>query len=78
MSETKELAVNEWMTVDDVAGYLGVKKSTVYSYVSDKKIEYYKKEGVLRFKKESVDGWLESGRVPTHEEYLAKQLNQKD
>ncbi len=48
------------MTIDEVAGYLRVKKRTVYDWVKKGKIPAIKTVGLWRFRKDRIDQWLES------------------
>jgi excisionase family DNA binding protein len=70
----------ELMTVEEVAEYLGLKKKTVYTYVSDRRIPYFKipHSNQTRFRKAEIDIWLEKGRVPTLEDALIAQLQEQD
>jgi excisionase family DNA binding protein len=47
------------MTIDEVAEYLRVKKRTVYDWVKKGKIPAMKTVGLWRFRKDSIDNWLE-------------------
>lgn len=67
---TKETAVKEWMNVDDVAAYLSLSPKTIRNYVSQGLIPHNKVRGILRFKKDRIDLWLDTGRVETREEYM--------
>jgi excisionase family DNA binding protein len=48
------------MTIDEVAGYLRVKKRTVYDWVKKGKIPAIKTVGLWRFRKDRIDQWLEN------------------
>lgn len=48
------------MTIDEVAGYLRVKKRTVYDWVKKGKIPAIKTVGLWRFRRERIDKWLEA------------------
>jgi len=48
------------MTIDEVALYLRVKKRTVYDWLKKDKIPAIKTVGQWRFKKETIDSWLEA------------------
>jgi len=48
------------MTIDEVAGYLRVKKRTVYDWVKKGKIPAIKAVGLWRFRKDRIDEWLGS------------------
>lgn len=49
-------------TVYEVAVYLGVKPSTVYSWVKAGEIPYYRIGKMLKFKRGDVDLWMENHR----------------
>lgn len=50
-------AKSEWMSIDECAKFIGLKRKTIYNYVSDGKIPYTKKGG-LRFNRKKIDAWL--------------------
>jgi excisionase family DNA binding protein len=52
------------LTVDQLAEYLGIRKQRIYEAVSRGTIPYFKVGKSLRFKKSSVDKWIESKSVP--------------
>jgi excisionase family DNA binding protein len=52
--------VGTLMTIDEVAGYLRVKKRTVYDWVKKGKIPAMKTVGLWRFRRDRIDEWLES------------------
>lgn len=52
---------NRWMSVDEIAEYLGVSKDTVYSWVSERGMPSYKVGRFWKFKREEVDEWVRAG-----------------
>jgi excisionase family DNA binding protein len=64
-----------WLNVKEAADYLGVKVSTLYSYISSRRIPFYKIPGsqLVKFKISDLNIWLESGKVETIKEYLNKE-----
>lgn len=48
------------MDVDELAGYLRLKRQTIYNWLHEKKISGIKVGGVWRFDKKEVDRWLKS------------------
>lgn len=69
----------QWMTINEASAYLSVKKSTLYGMVHRKVIPCYKPTPkTLKFKKDDLDKWIQSGYVPTRRELrenpLAAQL----
>lgn len=62
MWEAVRCDMEELLTVKDVAGMLKVRPSTLYAWVSEAKIPSLKVHGLIRFRREEVQGWLESFR----------------
>jgi excisionase family DNA binding protein len=56
---------NEYLTIDDLSAYLGIKPKTIYARV--KEIPHYKVGRLIRFKREDVDAWMEKHRVVKEE-----------
>lgn len=52
----------EYLTPKEVAQLLKVKLRTVYGWVSDERIPYERKGGVLRFRLDAILAWNESHR----------------
>ena len=48
------------MTIDEVAKYLRVKKRTIYAWLKAQKIPAIKTVGQWRFKKKTIDLWLDN------------------
>jgi excisionase family DNA binding protein len=59
------------MTIDELAAYLQVAKSTLYKLAQEGKVPGQKVGKHWRFKKEAIDRWLEDG--PTESEKGAQQ-----
>ena len=78
MAETNPLADRDFYTSDEAATYCGVRISTIYSWVHDDLIPHYKPGGRLLFKRSELREWIESSRIPTHEELLQKHLSGKE
>lgn len=47
------------MTVEEVAKYLKVEQSTIYTWAKERKLPSIKVGRFWRFKKEDIDKWLE-------------------
>ena len=48
------------MTIEELADYLRVKKRTIYDWVKKGKIPAVKAVAQWRFKKDTIDAWLEN------------------
>ena len=57
-----EMPYENLMTIEELAEYLRVKKRTIYDWVKKKKIPAVKAVGQWRFKKDSIDAWLDRQR----------------
>lgn len=54
------MSYDQLMTIAEVANYLRVKKRTVYDWLKKGKIPAIKAVGQWRFKRETIDAWLNS------------------
>ena len=52
---------DRWLSVDEIAEYLGVSKDTVYAWVTSKNMPGHKVGRFWKFKKDEVDAWVRSG-----------------
>ncbi len=63
---------NELMTVEELADYLKVKKSSIYDKVHTKSIPFLKNGNTLRFRRKHIDLWLQN---PYHPDLSIYNLN---
>lgn len=56
-------APKKWMSVTDVAAYLGISYVTVYRLVTEEKIPSFKIGKLWKFKASDLDKWIESGKA---------------
>ena len=52
---------DRWLSVDEIGGYLGVKRDTVYKWISEKNMPAHRMGRLWRFKKDEVDEWVKTG-----------------
>ncbi|MCZ6449424.1 MAG: helix-turn-helix domain-containing protein [Deltaproteobacteria bacterium] len=52
---------DRWLSVDDIAAYLGLKRDTVYRWISERNMPGHKIGRLWKFRKEEVDKWVKSG-----------------
>ena len=64
----------QWLDPKGLAEFLSVRRSTVYSWISERRVPYHKVPGsqLIRFNKHEIDEWLSRGRVQTVDEHLAE------
>ncbi len=60
---------NELMTVEELADYLKVKKSSIYDKVHNKSIPFLKHGNSLRFRRKHIDLWLQNPYHPSLDNY---------
>ena len=51
-----------FLTIQELSQYLGIKTSTLYAMVGEKKIPHYKVGRLVRFKRSEIDLWMEGKR----------------
>lgn len=61
-----------WLNINECAEHIGVSIHTVYQYVSKRSIPFSKvpNSNLIRFDRDRIDQWLESGTVLTAAEAL--------
>lgn len=54
-------AVDRWLSVDELAVYLGIKRDTVYKWIARRNMPAHKLGRLWKFKRNEVDDWVKSG-----------------
>lgn len=54
---------NKWLSVDDIADYLGVKRDTIYKWIERKTMPAHKVGRLWKFKRDEVDAWVRGGKA---------------
>ena len=49
---------DRWLSVDEIGEYLGVKRDTVYKWISGRKMPTHRMGKLWKFKKDEVDAWV--------------------
>lgn len=57
--------ISEILTIEELAAYLRIPKSTLYKLVREEKVPSVKVGRHWRFQKRAIDRWLEGKRVVT-------------
>ena len=52
---------DRWLSVDEIAGYLGVKRDTIYKWIDRKQMPAHKVGRLWKFRKDEVDLWVRRG-----------------
>lgn len=53
--------LDRWLSVEEIAKYLGVSKESVYRWLDSKKLPAHKVGRQWKFKIEEVDAWVKNG-----------------
>ena len=56
---------DRWLSVDEIAGHLGIKRDTVYKWISERQMPGHKIGRLWKFNKKEVDGWVRTGGANT-------------
>jgi excisionase family DNA binding protein len=52
---------DRWLSVDDIADHLGIKRDTVYKWISERQLPGHKIGRLWKFNRKEVDEWVKSG-----------------
>jgi len=59
--EWRQMMEDRWLSVDEIAAYLGIKRDTVYKWISERNMPGHKIGRLWKFNKQEVDEWVKSG-----------------
>ena len=54
---------DRWMSVDEIANYLGVSKDTIYGWITKREMPAHKAGRLWKFKSDEVDDWVRAGKA---------------
>jgi len=60
---------DRWVSVDEIAAYLGIKRDTVYKWIAEKQMPAHRMGRLWKFRKEQVDEWVKSGGASVNEPF---------
>ncbi len=52
---------DRWMSVEEMASYLGVSKDTIYGWITKREMPAHKVGRLWKFKSDEVDSWVRAG-----------------
>jgi len=52
---------DRWLSVDEIGAYLGIKRDTVYKWITEKHMPAHRMGRLWKFRKQEVDDWVTSG-----------------
>ena len=59
----KGVSADRWLSLEEIAAYLGIKRDTVYKWIDRKKMPAHKVGSLWKFKREEIDHWVRSGQA---------------
>ena len=59
----KTIIEDRWLSVEEIADYLGIKRDTDYKWIERKKMPAHKVGSLWKFRKEEVDDWVRTGQA---------------
>ena len=54
---------DRWLSVDEIAGYLGVSRDSVYAWLNKRDLPGHRIGRLWKFKREEVDQWVRAGKA---------------
>ena len=57
----RNLVEDRWLSVDEIASYMGIKRDTVYKWIDRRSMPAYKMGRLWKFRKEEIDEWIRQG-----------------
>lgn len=60
-------AQDRWLSVEELAGYVGIKRDTVYKWIARRHMPAHKVGRLWKFRKEEIDEWVRSGAAGERE-----------
>lgn len=52
-----------WLSVEEIAAHLGIKRDTVYKWIERKDMPAHKVGALWKFRRSEVDKWVLSGKA---------------
>ncbi len=60
------VASDRWLSVDEIAAYLGVKRDTIYKWIERKNMPAHKVGSLWKFKRQEIDDWVRTGKAESN------------
>jgi excisionase family DNA binding protein len=72
--------IDRWLSVDEIALYLGVKRDTIYKWINRRQMPAHKVGRLWKFRKEEIDHWVCSEKTigTGTENHTHERRNKKD
>lgn len=60
MKRQESAMEDRWLSVDEIAAYLGIKRDTVYKWISEKRMPAHRMGRLWKFRRDEVDEWVKT------------------
>ena len=67
-----DVSDDRWLSVEEIAIYLGVKRDTVYKWIERRRMPAHKVGALWKFRKDEIDAWVTSGQAADDNKGRAK------
>ena len=68
----ESLKTDRWVSVEEIADHVGIKRDTVYKWITRKSMPAHKVGSLWKFQLAEVDKWVRSGGAANSESKKAK------
>ena len=62
MEKENKLETERWLSLEEIANYIGCSKDTIRAWIKKETIPYHKVGRQFKFKISEVDEWIQSGK----------------
>ena len=60
---------DRWLSVEEIAAYLGIKRETLYKWLAEKNMPAHKVGRLWKFRKDEVDEWVRTGEADSRKKH---------
>lgn len=57
----KSVTDDRWLSLEEIAAYLGIKRDTAYKWINRKNMPAHKVGSLWKFKRDEIDEWVRNG-----------------
>ena len=61
MKRPLSMMADRWLSVNEIAAYPGIKRDTIYKWISEKRMPAHRMGRLWKFRRDEVDDWVKSG-----------------
>ena len=69
---------DRWLSVEEIAGYLGVSRDTVYNWIGGREMPAHRIGRFWKFKRDDVDAWVRAGGAASTSDETLEETNEHE